>query len=313
MSPLPPKPAHPPSPRILVLRGGAIGDFIVTLPALQALRDRWPGAHIELLAYPYVAGLAVAGGLASHVTSLHGAQVARFFSLRPEFPADQVDFVRSFDIVLTYLHDPDGVVRDNLKKAGARDVLYGSPLVEHGHAVDHFVKPLESLAIYAAGSVPTLRLPETDRARGEAELASRGLARAPVVLHPGSGGPKKNWPAGHFIELARRLAARGRAPVFLLGEADHEIADALQRNAPDIPRLAGLDLMDVARVLTCAGAYVGNDSGISHLAAALGVPSLVLFGPSDPDRWSPRGARILRAPGGDLHLLPVHDVEAALR
>jgi heptosyltransferase-3 len=284
----------------------------VTLPALQALRERWPDGYIELLAYPHIANLAVSAGLANRVTSLHGAQAARFFSLRPEFPPEQQAFIRSFDLVLSYLHDPDGVVRANLAKAGARDILYGSPLVETEHAVDHLVKPLERLALYAQGATPRLCLGAADAARGPALLAARGAPPQPYLLHPGSGSPKKNWPARHFIELARLLDARAQCPLFLVGEADQEVADFLRRKAPDIPLLSGLDLPEVAGVLCAASAYVGNDSGISHLAAALGRPALVLFGPSNPDLWSPRGARVLRAPDGDLSRLSVYDVVGAL-
>jgi len=178
--------------------------------------------------------------------------------------------------------------------------------------VDHFLKPLEHFAIYARGAAPCLKLGDDERSRGAALLAARGAHTAPYVLHPGSGSPRKNWPVLRFIELARLLDARAQCPLFLVGEADHEVADVLRRKAPDIPLLADLDLLDVARVLSAATAYVGNDSGITHLAAALGRPTLALFGPSNPDLWSPRGARLLRAPDGDLGRLSVFDVVGAL-
>ena len=111
--------------RILVLRGGAIGDFIVTLPALQKLRERWPEAHIELVGYPHIAELARAAGVVNVVASLDKAEIARFFSLGPTFPTTQREYVSSFHFVVSYLHDPDDTVRQNLMAAGARQVLAG--------------------------------------------------------------------------------------------------------------------------------------------------------------------------------------------
>ena len=286
--------------RILILRGGALGDFVVTLPVLAALRERWPDGYLELVGYPHVAELAKAGRLVDRVTSLHGAHIARLYSLRPDFPEDLVHWIRSFDFVLSYLHDPDGVVADNLKRAGARTVLYGSPLVEQDHAIDHLLKPLESLAIYARGAIPRLML---DDATG-----NRASPSPYVVLHPGSGSPKKNAPLELFLELAQRMEQeRGWTPMFLTGEADDAVAAQLERKAPHIQHQRGLPLLEAARLLSQASQYAGNDSGITHLAAALGVPTLALFGPSDPALWGPRGnhVRILRAPGGDWSQLVI--------
>ena len=280
--------------RILVLRGGALGDFVVTLPALVALRERWPDGFIEVVGYPHVAELARQGGLADRVTSLHGAGIARFFSLRPEFPDDQVEWIRSFDFILSYLHDPDGVVVDNLKRAGARTVLHGSPLVTDDHAVDHLLKPLESLAIYARGRAPRLVLPPAP--------APRALPVPYAVMHPGSGSAKKNAPLPWFLELAHRMEQeRAVTPVFLTGEADADVAAQLSACAPHRTHLRDLSLLEAARVLAGAVTYVGNDSGITHLAAALGAPTLAVFGPTDPEQWGPRGeqVRIVRAPAGD--------------
>lgn len=299
--------------RFLVLRGGAIGDFIVTLPALQALRERWPEAEIELIGYPRVAELARVGGLVDRVDSLDKSGMARFFAALPTFSPEQADHIGSFDIVLSYLHDPQGVVADNLRAAGARQVIYGSPLVTSGHAVDHLLKPLETLAIYVTGAVPRLRLPDETRARGRRLLEERGLSGRVVAIHPGSGSPAKNWPADRFLELARRLKDGGAGVVFVLGEADDEVRRRVLAEQPDVPRIEQVGLVDLAGALSCCAAYVGNDSGITHLASAVGLPVVALYGPSDPGRWGPRGeqATILRAPGGELSALGVDEVLAA--
>ncbi len=305
--------ASPRPPRLLVLRGGALGDFIVTLPVLSALRNRWPNAHIELIGYPHVAELARIGGLVDAVGSLHGAGIARFFGLRPQFPDEQRAYIRSFDIVFNFFHDPDDTVRTNLESAGARHVVSGSPLVRDLHAVDHLLKPLESLAIYEAGAIPALALPQAERAAGRERLHAAAASPA-WIIHPGSGSPQKNWPIGRFIDTARRLKNAGRSAVFLVGEADEQVREALARNAPDFSRMEGLSVCEAAQTLSAAAGYLGNDSGISHLAAALGAPTVALFGPTDPALWAPRGPHvtILRAASGVIDDIPPREVWDAL-
>lgn len=300
--------------RFLILRGGAIGDFIMTLPVLQALRARWPDAYIELIGYPHIANLALAARLVDHVESLDRAGIARFFTPTPTFSDEQAAHIRSFDVVFTFLHDPDEFVRDNLKAAGAQMVVYGSPIVTEGHAIEHLVKPLESLAIYAAGATPRLSLGESDRARGREWLAAHRCAERAIAIHPGSGSPRKNWPADRFVEVAQKAASAGWAPFFVIGEADDEPAKVIREKAGGLPVLRDVTLVQVASVLSHCAAYLGNDSGITHVAAALGIPVVALFGASDPDRWGPRGeqVRIVRAPREQLEALPVEDVWTAL-
>jgi heptosyltransferase-3 len=289
--------------RILVLRGGALGDFIVTLPALRALRVRWPDGRIELIGYPRVARLALRGGLVDEVHSLDQAGMARFFAARPAFSEEQAEFVRSFDIVLNYLHDPHGQVEENMRLAGARVLIMASPLVRERHAADHFLRPLQSLAIYDADPIPRLIDPS---AAGAAVRSNR------LVIHPGSGSPRKNWPLDRFLAVAARALTAGHEPLFLLGEVEQGLADAIADAGYAARIEAPLD--ELVDLLADAGAYLGNDSGISHLAAACGCPSVVLFGPSDPGQWAPRGCvKILRSPRDDIAALPVSSAWSALQ
>lgn len=288
------------------MRGGAIGDFIVTLPALQALRARWPDAYIELLGYPHIAGMAAGGGLVNKVASLDQARIARFFALKPIFTPDQVEYIRSFDLVICYLHDPEESLRKNLQLAGAKQVIYGSPLVTSSHAIEHLMKPLETLAIYSQQDVPKLIVAEDDQKKGRDFLNQIGVERA-LAIHPGSGSPKKNWPLENFISVARKFTGRS---FFVVGEADAAIAGELRVKAADIPVLANRPLADVASVLSASDQYMGNDSGITHVAAAIGIPVVAIFGPTSTLQWGPRGpnVRIARAPGGDLTKLNVEQV-----
>ncbi len=298
--------------RLLVLRGGALGDFIATLPALRALRARWPDAYIELIGYPHIARLALEGSLVDKVDSLDRAGIAKFFALTPSFTAAQVSYIRSFDLVLCYLHDPDGSVLNNLQLAGAKQVIYGSPIVEEGsHAVDHLLKPLETLAIYESGVAPKLRLDPDQRAWGADLLKTRGVTGRAYMIHPGSGSARKNWPVDHFEALADRLRAeRGAAPLFLLGEAEGALGERLRRYTV----FTDLSLLQAAALISACHAYIGNDSGITHMAAALGLPVTALFGPSLPEQWGPRGerVRIVTADSSDITRIDPETVWRAL-
>src|SRR5262249_5406296 len=126
------------------------------------------------------------------------------------------------------------------------------------------------------GAVP--RLPVTRRHEGF------------VAIHPFSGSSRKNWPLERFRELASRL----ETPVRWIAGPEEELPDATRFD----------DLGELPQGLAGARLYIGNDSGITHLAAAAGVPVVALFGPTDPRVWSPRGnVRVIEAPGGDLEQL----------
>ena len=219
----------PKQARFLIFRGGAIGDFILTLPVLQALRDRWPDAYIELIGYPHMANLALAAGLVDHVESLDRADAARFFHMAASFSEEQATHIRSFDLVISYLHDPDGVVQANLKATGVKQVIYGSPLVEEGHAIDHLMKPLETLAIYGEKPSPRLIL---NAEKGREWLKAHGLFGDVVAIHPGSGSPKKNWPAENFLKLAERLRESSQKYFMIFGEADAKVAAWIRKEIP---------------------------------------------------------------------------------
>ena len=306
---------HSHAPRFLILRGGAIGDFIATLPVLQALRAQWPAADIEIWGYPHIAELAVAAGWAQTVVSLDRAEMARFFVPEPQFTDAQVAAIRSFDLVFNYLHDPVGQVRSNLLLAGAKQVLSGSPIIKRGHAIPFLLEPLQALAIYETDLVPELDLSGEARAAARRRLQALGIRGRPVVVHPGSGSPAKTWPADRFAEILHRLRTAGREAAAVVGEADTEAAARLARDLPDLPRLEGLTLVELAAILAESERFLGNDSGITHLAAAVGLPVVALFGPSDAETWAPRGRgqiTILRAPEGELERLTVPTVWDAL-
>ena len=284
--------------KILVIRGGAIGDFILTLPVLAALRRQFPRTHLEVLGYPHIAQLAVAGGLAQRVQSIEARSLAGFFAKNGELAEDLVDYFSEFDIIVSYLYDPDGIFQANVGRC-ARGPFYAGPHRpdehEGRHATEVFLKPLERLAIFDAETTPRL---EVGRAFETTIATGRWLA-----VHPGSGSEKKNWPEAKWVELLRHIMQSTTLRLLLVGgEAER---GRLERLAPELPAgrvklMQSEPLPELARWLASCIAFVGHDSGISHLAAAVGLRSMILWGDTEETVWRPRGREltILRDEGG---------------
>lgn len=294
------------SPRLLVVRGGAIGDFILTLPAVGALRERWPDAHIEILGYHHIIELANGRHYANAVRSIEAGAMAGFFVPRGELNAALEEYFRSFNLVISYLFDPDHIFADNVRRCGVRQVVEASPRPQTLHAAEHYCKPLETLAIYVEQPAPRLFPTEDDRA-----AASRWLGAASeeliVALHPGSGSERKNWPAEKFAAVARWLVDELAVQLLVVqGEADEAPAKELFRMIePRVARRAsGLRLTELAAVLERCALFLGNDSGITHMAAAVGVPTVAVFGPASLPTWKPRPwrseARVVLFGGQDV-------------
>jgi heptosyltransferase-3 len=301
--------------RILVIRGGAIGDFILTLPAIAALRRQFPEAYLEVLGYPHIAQLALAGGLVNRVQSIEAGALAGFFARGGELVENLADYFSEFDVILSYLYDPDGIFETNVGLCTGAQFIVGPHRADEAarlHAARVYLQPLERLAIFDADPVPRLAL----------SPRSPGISNQPQVtnllaVHPGSGSERKNWPEPKWAELLQNLMNSTEFVLLLVGgEAEGE---RLQRLAARLPsarrRLAqSLPLAELAHLLAACRAFVGHDSGISHLAAALGLPGLVLWGDTVEEVWRPASEKVVvvRHPAG-LARLPVAEVAARLR
>jgi heptosyltransferase-3 len=276
-------------PKILVIRGGAIGDFILTLPAIAALRNQFSPAHLEVLGYPHIAQLALAGALVDRVQPIEARGLAGFFAANGQLDEDLMDYFSEFDLIVSYLYDPDDIFQTNVGRCSPAQFIVGPHRPnedEKVHATKVYLKPLERLAIFDADPVPRLLI---ERLRMPANQ---------IAFHPGSGSESKNWPEERWLELITNLLARTNVNALLVGgEAE---GDRLGRLAAKLPPgrcevAQSLPLAELAQWLQSCVAFVGHDSGITHLAAALGLPCLVLWADTDEEVWQPQGrVRILR-------------------
>jgi ADP-heptose:LPS heptosyltransferase len=143
------------------------------------------------------------------------------------------------------------------------------------------------------------------------EIATPGRKGRPqnprrILLHPGAGSIRKRWHVSNFLCVEAGLKADGSKPEFILGPAEKNLAGELQRPGRYVHVLD--DLTVLLALLTSAGGYIGNDSGASHLAAYLGLPTVVIFGPADPERWKPvgRSVKIVRP---ELQCRPCFEID----
>src|SRR2546430_6443703 len=287
--------------RILVIRGGAIGDFVLTLPSIKLLRDRFPEARLEILSYKHIAALAEKRFYADAVRSIESASLAKFFAKNSELPAELLEYFGSFDLILSYLYDPDTIFETNVKKSGCGTFIAGpSKLDNSEHAALQLARPLAALGLSLTNAAAHLFPTNEDRDTVKDLLDRSGTM---IALHPGSGSETKNWPIENWIKLGGVLLADGRPLIIIAGEADMARTQTLKaawkgkpvrfaENVP-LPHLAAL-LED--------GVCVGHDSGISHIAAAAGAPCLLLFGRTQPATCGPAIANATerRAPEGEL-------------
>jgi ADP-heptose:LPS heptosyltransferase len=295
--------------KILLLRGGALGDLVLTFPALEALAD--VAGEIEFWgAFPH-AGLVRFLGI-ERISDLQGRDALWIFQRPIASPPRPLHF----DLAISYLYDAEGLIEANLRQAGVKEVVVGPHHMQPGrHASDQLLEPVRSIAM-PEPMTGVRRLAGRGQRTGDqvrAKIRSQaGERHRPIALHPGSGSAGKNWPIDRWIELSGRLNDAGERLVLIAGEADDGPVERFLSAARSLPvtLVRNRPLDEVVHVLADCRLLIGQDSGISHLAAWLGVPVVALFGLTDPEIWAPRGAdvKVLRAPNGRMEALDVASV-----
>lgn len=250
----------------LMVHSGGIGDFILCCPSLAHLSDQ---GLVDVLGHQERVGLSVEGGIARAAYDLDHVD---FASLYAEPSPRLKTFLASYDRAVVWLRDT-GEIERAFRDAGITDVqcFAGIPPEDWTqHASEYYLDCID------ASPQPPVHL----------SVAPANVAHD-VLIHPGSGGTPKNWPLANYVALSAALMRRGRKVTWCLGPAEEEVVFP---EGVSVLRCAAL--RDVAGHLASAALYVGNDSGITHLAAAVGCKTVALFGPTDPVVWAPRGDHV---------------------
>ena len=255
----------------LLIRPGAIGDCLLAFPALNHLKADYTEVWVPSAVMPLVQ-------FADKVGSIAGSGIELLGVGDKETPAALHERLRSFHQIVSWYGYKRPEFRDALLRLNPQSVFYAAlPDDGNAHAADFFARQVGA----PEGLYPRLRLKPR-------------AARDTIVIHPFSGGKTKNWPLDRFREVAERV----RCDVEWIAGPEQELAGALRFES----------LLDLAEHMASARLYIGNDSGITHLAAATGVPTLALFGPTEPDVWGPRGSNVMllrEQPIGDLAVTTV--------
>jgi hypothetical protein len=286
---------------VLLIHGSALGDGILSLPAVFSIRRAFPRAVITLIGHPE-RWTWVRPSPFDRILPLEGISLHRLFLPEGPFPPVLESLLGEQDLVISWYGDD--VFGKNLKSLVRGMLLFNPfrPASLTEHASRFFLETLRPLGIPLLAAAPSLEAPLPPDVPGEG---------GPIaVLHPGSGSRKKCWPPENFLRLAGAVERRlGLSCRCLMGEADRWMAGhPVFRATPaagDV--LRDLPLRRVASILKQGKVYVGNDSGISHMAAALGVPSVVLFLTTDPGIWRPPGdhVRVLYRPSEGIGVADV--------
>lgn len=277
--------------RIAVIRLRSLGDCVLTTPALGLLKAYRPDLRIRMVVEPRFAGV---------------------FEGHPDIEEISSEVGRRMDMVLN-LHGGSRSMWMTLA-SGAK---FGVGFAHHRYSwiYSHKIPRAQEIlgeerpvhtAEHLASAMFWLGVPRTEIPRARL-IAGKEPAYLPyAVLHPFASAPPKAWPLQRFVEVAERLQSAGLEPMILAGPADDASAFAqfqVFRNAP---------LADVKNLMSGASLFIGNDSGPAHIAAAFGVPVVVLFGPSNPVTWAPwrTEARVLTSQGS-IDKITIDEVMAA--
>jgi lipopolysaccharide heptosyltransferase III len=249
--------------RRLILRPGAIGDCILSLPAIQHLVADYTEIWISTPVVPLIS-------FVDSVRPLSSTGIDKVALSNVEVPRKLLWHLKSFDSIVSWYGTNRPEFQGAIRSLGPHCVFLAAlpPDDFRDHAGQFFARQVGA----DEGLVPRIRI-------------STPSQRDSVAIHPFSGSKRKNWPLERYQTLARRLSPR-KVEWIVGPEEQLEGAHRFEK------------LDELAAWLGGAKLYIGNDSGITHLAAALGIPTLALFGPTDPARWAPRGenVRVLYAP-----------------
>lgn len=273
---------------------GALGDVLLSLPCIRVIRDN--SDFIHMAGPPDVADLLRETGYVHETSPAGKALFASLYSKGMERAA--MDFLEQFDHAVVFTRRGDSLLVANVEKVIPRTgiIITIPPVGERSH-VAHF--RLNQLA-YGGKSDDLqsgLAIPLQYREKGREFLVrSLGVEErgSLIAFHPGSGGRRKCWPLENYFKLGERiLNSRASRLLFLTGPTEEpDVADEIlgfARRHKGVVHVRNEPLIMVAGLLANSDLYLGNDSGITHLAAAVNVRVVVLFGPSDPFLWKPLG------------------------
>ncbi len=292
---------------VLVIHQGALGDFILALPVLRGLRRGFPEAKSVYMGYPRILELAEKRFYADEILSVDQKGMASFFVPEGALNFALSQFFGTFELLIVFGRDQKSALVRNLQRVCSGQILHVNSFPPPGgriHLTDHLTRQFKAYGLDVEDPYPGLYLTDEDENWSRNFFRKKGLTAEEkskaIILHPGSGSKKKVWPIKRFVELVQYLQTYSKSRILIiLGPAEGpEVQKAFEGIEWDMGPagpmlLRGYPLLQLASMMKGCRLFIGNDSGISHMAAALGLPTLAIFGPTDPSVWWPRSEKVV--------------------
>ncbi|NGZ09212.1 MAG: glycosyltransferase family 9 protein [Nitrospira sp. LK70] len=282
---------------ILIIHPGALGDVLLAVPAIRSLSTRFPRHETVLIASAAVSRLLLDCGVIDDWDSLEGQSCLGLFSKTLSISEELQSRVNRCDLAVAWTEDRDGILHALFREAGVGLVQIQSPFspaLRARHQSNRFLEMLGKTAEdISPGGTVQVRPHLSDWGRDFLETLGISHGQSLVLVHPGSGSIHKCLEPRRMSFLVEQLWRSGMCPMILEGPADRDVVGQVLQFVSKPPLvLRNLDLSQLAGVLAQVTLYIGHDSGVTHLSALLGVSTIALFGPTDPQRWAPRGSRV---------------------
>jgi heptosyltransferase III len=280
-------PRRPPAGRLLVVHQGALGDVVLAFPAMAWLARA--GYRLDLACQSQIGRLACCLGVTENYLPIESAAFATLFTgtVDPEIAAHLGRYRAVLSISFSRR------LEESLRKIDGLEVFSippRPPAHKRIHVADHLKAALANLRPIGFSA------PEADSPGEDDSLASsrtRGTDSRRILLHPGAGSRRKCWPVENFIAVGKTLEESGYRPEAVIGPAEEYLLPELGTgNLPVHDLHQASDLTALLELLEGSGGLIGNDSGVTHLAAHIGLPTVAIFGPTDPLRWKPLGPAV---------------------
>jgi ADP-heptose:LPS heptosyltransferase len=277
--------------KILVWHQGALGDLILSLPAVYAIKKHGGGVSLHLVCRADMSGFILEKGLADGVTSNEKGTFGSLFGDLDRYSRDLKSFLDGFDGAFVFMRSRDDVFLDNLRRhiPHCHYIRAFPPPGMRMHVPRYQLEQLAGLGVDQGGGFPIL---------GAGSDPSLPAGPTVIAVHPGSGGKKKCWPLHNYLRLMEELNREGDfSLVVILGPAEDRgeyetVNKFISEKGISAEIIENMPVSEVISVLKKAALYIGNDSGITHLASALGVPAVAIFGPTDHEIWKPLGGNV---------------------
>lgn len=282
---------------VVVIHPGALGDVLLAVPAIRRLRIRYPGHELVLIASSGISQLLSKCHEIDQWMSIEDQNCIELFGNLPRLSGRLQAWLERCELAVAWLEDKEDILTRVFEQNGVKKRHIQSPFsreLSEKHQSHRFLESIgEMPTVSEATHVFQVQHEQVEQARTYLETYAIPPDHSIVLIHPGSGSVRKCSRPDVMASLVHRLRDNGRYPLILEGPADHEVVERMLQAVEVKPVvLRGLDLPLLAGILTMVDWYVGHDSGVTHLAAALGVKTVAIFGPTDHRRWAPQGTHV---------------------